>query len=233
MTDRPAISAIVPVYNGERYLREALESILAQTLPAAEILVVDDGSTDSSADLAASIAETASVPIRVIRQDNAGAAAARNHGAREATGSLLAFLDADDLWTPDALASNLSRLGTEADMAFGHAQQFISPDLTPEAAARLACPPDPMSGYIPSAMLIRREAFWRIGGFETHWKTAEFVDWYLRAQEQGLTSTLHATVVLRRRLHETNHGVTQRDARGDIARILKAALDRRRAARDA
>lgn len=222
----PSIAAIIPVYNGALYLREAIKSALAQTHPPEAVIVVDDGSTDGSAEVAAAL------PVRVVRQTNAGAAAARNHGTRLASGDALAFLDADDMWAPDALAIAAERLRRDEtlDMVFGHVQQFHSPDLSPEDRARLACPPEAMPGYVPSAMVIRRASFERAGGFETHWRTAEFVDWYLRATEGGLTGALHGSVVLRRRIHAANHGVTQRDARGDFARILKASLDRRRAA---
>jgi glycosyltransferase involved in cell wall biosynthesis len=94
------ITAIIPVHNGERHLAEAIQSVLAQTLPPGEIIVVDDGSTDASA----AIAQSFGAPVRVLAQPNLGPAAARNLGLAHATGDLLAFLDADDLWTPNKLA---------------------------------------------------------------------------------------------------------------------------------
>src|SRR3954451_22735593 len=88
----PLVSCIVPVFNGERYLREALQSILAQSYRPIEVVVVDDGSTDRSPVVVAGFGRE----VRYLRQENAGPAAARNHGVQEARGELLAFLDADD-----------------------------------------------------------------------------------------------------------------------------------------
>lgn len=85
----PSVSVIIPVYNGERYLRDALESVFAQTHPASEVIVADDGSSDESA----SVAEGFAPRVSVIRQENGGAGSARNTGVRHAIGVLPAFLD--------------------------------------------------------------------------------------------------------------------------------------------
>jgi glycosyltransferase involved in cell wall biosynthesis len=96
----PFISVAVPLYNKERYVKRAIDSILAQTLTDFEIVVVDDGSTDGSANVVARIDDRR---IRLIRQENGGEGAARNRGIREAKGDLIAMLDADDAWHPDFL----------------------------------------------------------------------------------------------------------------------------------
>ena len=98
---RPAISAVMPAFNAERFLAEAIRSVLAQSLPPVEVIVVDDGSTDSTGEIARSFGE----PVRCIRQQNAGPSAARNRGIREARGEFIAFLDADDWWLPGHLAA--------------------------------------------------------------------------------------------------------------------------------
>src|SRR5262249_2428536 len=100
------ISCIVPVFNGERYLREALDSILAQTYQPLELIVLDDGSTDGTAALVAGYGER----IRYLWQANAGEAGARNRGLSIAQGEFVAFLDADDLWHPEKLRRQLARL---------------------------------------------------------------------------------------------------------------------------
>jgi hypothetical protein len=92
----------------------------------------------------------------------------------------------------------------------------------------LVCPPDPMPGYVPGAMLVKRESFLRVGYFETWQRIGEFVDWIMRAQEMQLKSFMLDTVILERRLHEENMGRTERQFRTDYVRVLKAALDRRR-----
>lgn len=98
----PKVSVIIPVYNGERYLRQCLSSVCAQTLRDIEILVVDDGSTDGTADILREYAQKDS-RVRVLTQPNINAGAARNHGMRHATGEYYSFLDADDFFEPDML----------------------------------------------------------------------------------------------------------------------------------
>lgn len=219
------ISVIVPTYNSAHYLGEALTSIAAQTLPAAEIIVVDDGSTDATAQVAAAFGVT------YMYQANAGAAAARNRGVAAANGTILAFLDADDLWLPTKLARQMAVLVNQptVDMVFGHVEHFLAADLPDAARAQLHCPAGAVPGYLPSTLLIRRTSWERVGAFGTSWQVGEFINWSLLAQEQGLTSHLLPEVVARRRLHRTNQGVLKRDARRDYLHILKAALERRRA----
>jgi glycosyltransferase involved in cell wall biosynthesis len=221
------VSVIVPVRDGARHLGEALESILAQTRPAAEIWVVDDGSRDESAAVAAGFAGRG---VRCVSQPPGGAAAARNRGAALATGDFLAFLDADDLWTPDKLACQCAAFETDPalDLVFGHAEQFISPELDAATRARIHCPAGAAPGYLAGAMLVRRAAFMSAGTFETHWELGEFLAWYARFREIGRRERMLDGVVLRRRLHATNQGRTKRAHYPDYARILKGALDRRR-----
>ncbi len=118
----PLISCIVPVFNGERYLAEALESIFAQTHRPIEIIVIDDGSTDGTPDVAARFKSS----IKYIRQTNAGPPAARNRGLSEAESDFIAFLDADDLWHPEKLARQLRQFETHAnlDVSIAYIQNF-------------------------------------------------------------------------------------------------------------
>jgi glycosyltransferase involved in cell wall biosynthesis len=105
----PAISVVIPCYNGSKYLHETLKSVLAQTFPPLEVIVVDDGSTDDSA----AIAESYGPPVRVIRQPNQGESVARNRGIEEANGEWVAFLDADDMWLPEKLAEQAKLMAPE------------------------------------------------------------------------------------------------------------------------
>src|SRR5216684_1094167 len=98
---RPRVSAIIPAYNGEAFVADAIESVLAQTFPVSEIVVVDDGSTDQTAEV---VERYASKGVRCIRQKNQGPTAARNRGIVQTTGELLAFLDCDDIWLPEKTA---------------------------------------------------------------------------------------------------------------------------------
>lgn len=110
----PLVSIIIPCYNAERWLAETLESALAQTWTAKEILVINDGSTDSSLAVAQQYTTRG---VRVIDQPNRGASAARNHGLRLARGDFIQFLDADDLLAPNKIELQIHALaGTKADV---------------------------------------------------------------------------------------------------------------------
>ena len=113
------VSVVIPCYNGAAFLREALDSVLAQTRPPLEVIVVDDGSTDDSA----AIAESYGPPVRVIRQENQGESVARNRGIDEARGDWIAFLDADDVWKPEKLARQLAAV--EPDVVGLHTNLFL------------------------------------------------------------------------------------------------------------
>jgi glycosyltransferase involved in cell wall biosynthesis len=218
----PLISVLMPVHNGAQYLGEAIESVYAQGYRPIELVVIDDGSTDSSAEIAKRF------PVRYCFQERQGPGAARNRGFSESRGAFLAFLDADDLWVPEKLVQQMRALEADSglDMVFGHVEQFRSPELTNTGIDPPAEPAVP--GRIPGAMLIRRHAFERVGGFGTAWGVGEFIDWYARAVELGLTSLMLPQAVLRRRLHRQNLGIRERHRRGDYVRILKESLDRRR-----
>ncbi len=222
----PLVSVVMPMYNGERYLTEAVESVLAQSYRPVELILVDDGSTDGSADLAFRFGTA----LHYEYQANAGQSAARNRGIQLARGPLLAFLDDDDYWSNEKLALQVAVLANDPslDAVFGHVRQFLSPDLDPAAAGRVRYHAEVMSGYVPGTMLIRREAFDRVGPFDPQWRVGEFVHWYARAMEAGLRTVLLPDIVLHRRLHDDNMGIKQRAESVQYVRILKGALDRRR-----
>jgi glycosyltransferase involved in cell wall biosynthesis len=223
----PEISVVIPAYNAERYLREAFESVQAQAYPSLEVLIVDDGSKDKTAE----VAESFGTAVRYIFQENAGAAAARNHGVEQAAGEFIAFLDADDLWTEGKLARQMEafREKPQTDIVLGQAEQFISPELDAEIAARIFCPPGVQPGFLPSAMVVRKTSFAKAGPFDTTLRVGEFIDWYSRAEEKGLRAEVIPHLVLRRRLHTTNQGQTKREDYGkDYLRILRARLARQR-----
>lgn len=226
MNQSPLISVIIPTYNCEKYLPEAIESVLAQTYKPFEIIVIDDGSTDNTADRVKHFGSSIQYHI----QANAGSAAARNFGIELARGDFFAFLDADDLWVEDKLNRQMAAFGSdpELDIVFGLVQQFHSPDLDEEMKAKVYCPSELVPGHIPSALLVKREAFFRVGLFETKWKIAEFASWYVRIAEVGLKTQTLPHLVAKRRLHKTNKGVKDRQFQAEYVQILKASLDRRR-----
>ncbi len=228
---KESVSVIIPVYNGQRYIEAAIGSVLAQTAPAGEIVVVDDGSTDRSAEVARSFGP----PVRCAMEPHTGLPGALNRGVELARGAFLAFLDADDLWTEDKLARQVAALDADAriDAVFAHVEQFVSPDVDPAIAPTILRGLETAPGYLAGAMLIRAEAFHRVGPFDLRWQIGNFIDWYLRGQDAGLEHLMLPHVLLRRRLHRDNMGIRERASRGDYARILKGAIDRRRREQDA
>lgn len=221
-----SVSVVIPVHNGEKYIEEALRSVRAQTTPAEQVIVVDDGSTDATARIVAAFSD-----VEYFQQEKSGPGAARNLGISHASGDYIALLDADDLWLPRKLELQLaaSKDNPQAQLFFGLTEQFISEDLSPEERENLVVSTEAVPGYIPSNFFVSKENFSKVGSFETGWAVGEFISWYLRGVEADFSSFMVPEVLTRRRVHTTNMGISRRDARSDYVRIVKASLERRRA----
>jgi glycosyltransferase involved in cell wall biosynthesis len=222
----PLITTVIPVYNGESYLGEAIESVLTQTHCPVELIVVDDGSTDDTSAVAARFGND----VRYVSQPNGGPAAAMNRGLALARGDYISFLSADDVWVSEKLTWQLAAATEqpEVELFFGHVQHFLSPELDPALALRLRCPRDPMPANSAGTLLTRTATFDRVGQFDTRWRVGEFFDWYSRALDLGLRSSVLPQVVSRRRVHAANHTYRTRAPTAGYAQVLKATLDRRR-----
>lgn len=192
----PKVTVVIPVYNGERYIRATLESVFAQTYQNYEIICVDDGSKDGSVAILNSYAER----IQVIRQANMGQAGARNAGVRSGTGTYVALLDQDDLWYPWKLERQVALLEAHPEAVMAHCDMDWIDETgnviqrNRVSAARMSAPKgltmtrlfgwDPC--IYPSTTLIRKTAFERVGGFdpEIPWY-GEDIDLMLRLREEG------------------------------------------------
>lgn len=214
------VSVVIPAYNAGLYLEEARRSVLEQGCRRLEVVVVDDGSADQTVEVALSFGPQ----VRVLVQQHAGAGAARNTGVAAVQGELLAFLDADDLWTPHALLRLADVLAGDpsVDLVFGQVIEFR------RAADGRPIESPAVSGLVPGATLIRRRSFDRVGWFRTELRIGEFIDWCARARELGLKTAILPEPVLRRRIHGENTGVRERGARADYATLVHDALKRRR-----
>jgi glycosyltransferase involved in cell wall biosynthesis len=223
---RDGVSVVIPVYNGAKYLSECLQSVRDQTLPASEIIVIDDGSEDDTPKVAAAWAPH----VRYRRVAHGGRSYARNHGLKFAETDLIAFIDSDDVWLPRKLELQMAALlrETEPAMVFGYVQQFISTDLTLQEAAKLKYNTPLLPGFSPCTLLMRKCECERAGPFDETIETGEFIEWYSRARDVGIRSVLVPEVVCRRRLHLDNSGRGGAGSHGSYVRVLKKVLDRRR-----
>jgi glycosyltransferase involved in cell wall biosynthesis len=212
------ISAVIPAYNAETYLSAALESALTQS-GLDEVIVIDDGSTDKTAEIAQSFKR-----VRYVHQEHLGLAVARNRGSQESRGEYLAFLDADDIWVPGKIRVQAEILDSSpTDMVFGNVVQFRVKE------GRTVFEGEPAPAKLAGCMMIRRASFEKTPGFSSEWRVGEFIDWFLKATEAGLTSRAMGMTLLFRRLHENNMGASGY-GRSDYVTIVKNSLDRRRAA---
>ncbi|HEY5957129.1 MAG TPA: glycosyltransferase family A protein, partial [Polyangiaceae bacterium] len=214
----PGVSVVVPVYNGEKYLREALESIFHQTLAPLEVIVVDDGSTDLSAEIAHAF------DIRYCYCKNGGHARALNTGVAMSSGQYLAFLDADDRWVPEKLAIQLAVLShqSEVDVVCGHARQFTEPVATAHATEAI------LPARLPSAMLMRRCTWERVGPFPEQFRIGSALEWCARADDRGIVWCMLQQVVYERRVHASNLTLTHATTKAEYAWVLKQVLNARR-----
>ena len=218
----PLVSVVIPCYNQARFLGEAIESVLAQSYPHFEVIVVDDGSTDNTSEVAASYAG-----VRCIRQDNQGLAGARNTGIRESKGSYLVFLDADDRLLPDALKVGVEWLKARPECAFvSGLYRLIAADGSPLPPIREQPCPDKeqymemlRGEYIitPAVIMHRRSVFEAVGGFDSSVNAAADYDLCLRVARR-FPVYCHGEVVLEYRLHDSNM------TRNSVL-MLKATLD--------
>lgn len=224
-----SISVIIPVYNGERFLAEAIRSVLDQTRPPDEIIVVDDGSTDGTARIVADLAATAVVPIRYVYQNNRGPAAARNHGLRLSNGDIIAFQDADDIWTNDKLEKqvNILQRSPKKQIVMGKTQYV---QLSPEGNLIACSGPYAEPGYVImlQAAIFRRTVFESVGLFDESLRFCEDTDWYFRALENDVGISIHPDLVVLYRRHESNVTNDRNAARSHFLLALKMALGRRR-----
>ncbi len=219
------VSVLCAVYDSARYFRAALASALAQTRPADEIIVIDDGSNDDSA----AIAE-AMPGVRTIREPHRGVAPTRNTALTHARGDLVAWLDADDLWTPDKLAVQVAYMEAhpEIGMTFTHQRLFFEPG-TPRpywVRDEMVDRDSPIVGTC--AMIVRRHLFESIGGFDPAKTPTDDTDWIFRARHAGIGLVTLPETLLFRRVHQTNISTTMPVGKSHVIGMLRDSVRRKR-----
>ncbi|MBN1318245.1 MAG: glycosyltransferase family 2 protein [Anaerolineales bacterium] len=219
------VSAIIPFYNAQDYIAEAITSVRRQTFSNLEIIAIDDGSTDQSAELVKSLGDD----IRYAYQPNQGPSAARNHGLRLARGNVIAFLDADDYWPVNKLEIQLDymRKNPETEIVLGRIQHFGL--FTAAEEKILYESPDKTLVYVNlGSGIFRKNIFDRVGLFDESMRNYEDHDWFLRVREKQVKISILKDVTLYYRLHEYNTSRINKEPGTTILQVLKKSLDRRR-----
>jgi glycosyltransferase involved in cell wall biosynthesis len=219
---RPLVSVVIPVYNAEPFLRETLDSVLAQDYEPFEVIVVDDGSTDGSGAIARSYPE-----VRYLLQENQGPAVARNAGIAAARGEFLAFFDADDVMLPNKLSVQVGYLLEHPAATVTLAKQ-VSIGTPPEATSDTAWSGAP--DVQPTSVVLRKSTILEIGGFDPAVTPTDDFDLLIRLRERGHRLEVLPEVVMHRRYHGGNLVLGRGVDKGLPARLIKAKLDRERSA---
>lgn len=220
------VSIIIPVYNGDRYLRQALCSAVGQDYQPTEIILVDDGSTDKTANVAAEFPF-----VQYIYQSNLGVAAARNRGIKASAGEFVAFLDADDYWPLNKIRLQMEYLKDHPQIGycFSCQQLFLDEDITQIPSwVRQEHLGTPSIGYIPSSLMVRRHVFDQIGFFDTSFEVGEDSDWFFRARDSGVQMGIVEEILLYKRVHHNNIGGDTKKSHQYLFKAVQSSLSRQR-----
>jgi glycosyltransferase involved in cell wall biosynthesis len=222
------VDVVIPAYNAQAYLGEALDSVLAQGSQVGKVIVVDDGSSDATA----AVAAARGAPVELVRfPRNRGISAARNVGLARCDADFVAFLDADDRWLPGKLDAQITALTTaqEAAIAICRVRPFADPTLPDaERAALLAQQPAEFEGWMASALVARRSLFRQAGVFAEDLRVGEAIDWFSRVRAYG--HVVVPVVLVERRMHRNNTTRLAATQRHDFLRAAHRHLVRQRSA---
>ncbi len=222
------VSCIITSFNSEKYIAEAVKSILNQTYKDIEIIVADGGSTDNTKELI----EKLNSHINFVAQKTLSPAATRNLGFQSSKGKYIAFLDADDLWHPEKLAKQMNCFAqnSEIDLCITYAEMFWSEDLKNE---RMFFSNHPRSksipGYATTTLLAKKNVFEKIGEFKNNLWFTDATEWFIRVKELGLKMHIIEEPLTFHRMHKSN--LTKRkseESREEFLALVKSVLDRKK-----
>lgn len=219
------ISVVIPVYNGEKFIFEALNSVVNQTLKPFEIIVIDDGSVDDTAKIVKQFLD-----VKYFYKENSGTSSSLNRGIQEVKGNLIAFLDADDFWVLDKLEKQLFFLeqNKNVDVVYGMHKRFYNKPTSELSIQEIEDSKRVLPAYFKASLLMKTSLFRKVGLFDESIKMGDFLDWYRRASDLGVNMGILPEVVFYRRIHEENSSLKNKAHINDYVRIMKASMDRRR-----
>lgn len=224
--NKSLVSVIMAVRNGERFLAQAIESVLAQDYQPIEVLLIDGQSSDRTAEIARSYPA-----IRYLLQPDRGIPNAYNLGVACAAGEFLAFLSHDDLWTRDKISRQIEVLVQNPQMGYcvAETQFFLDEGCAfPSHALREEILAQPTLIRIMESVLFRKSVFEQVGMFDPAYSTAEDVDWFIRAEDVGIPSGVAHKVLLHKRIHATNTSVYARENMRNVLDVLRRSARRKR-----
>ena len=222
------VDVVIPVHDGARFVRRALESIRSQDVPEpVTVYVVDDASTDGTPQLLRELAESDG-SLRILTNDrNRGVSTSRNRGVAAGSGSIVAFLDQDDAWSPGKLAAQLAVFRERPEVGYVVGRQRIVVD---EGATRPAwCRPEwllaPQAGYLPSTLALRRSTFDLVGPFdESLWAGGDDTDWFARARRMAVPHVALDDAVITRFVHDANLSSDRRTS-DELLKLVRRHLE--------
>ena len=219
--NNPLVSVVLPLYNGKDFITSSIASVLSQSYGPLELLVVNDGSSDNSADLVPTDPR-----IRLFHRQNSGVAASRNFGIGQAKGSYIAFIDQDDYWYPDKLELQMQVLLNDPEPGYvltlmhnhlvGDTQRpgWLKPELLAE---------DPV-GSLPSTLLVRRNIFTEVGIFAEDLVNASDLEWFVRANKARVSMQIVDKVLLQRNIHALNRSHDNKTCKREMFAILRQKI---------
>lgn len=224
-SSNPLVSVIIPVFNGEKYIAEAIESVLNQTYQNYEIIFIDGNSTDKTPIIAQSYPQ-----IRYFLQNSQGITNGYNEGIDEAKAELITFLSCDDIWTHDKLKIQVNYMidNPEIQYSVGKVKLFLEEGNLPPSGFKTELLEGDHIGIIPETLMVRKNVFQQVGKFNPEFTVAFDTDWFARCQDAKIPMTIIDKVVLYKRIHNNNVSLNNRNFDQYLLKILRESIHRKR-----
>lgn len=222
----PLVSVIIPVFNREHYLAEAIESVRAQTYRPIEVIVVDDGSMDKTEQIVGQYGD-----VRYLYQSHQGVASARNTGISVAGGEIIAFLDSDDLWPPGRLTITVRYFEQYPEIGYvlGKQMMFIEPGCEAPPWVKAEWLAEPQDASNTAALVVHKKTFGSVGFFNPDYRHGEDTEWLVRANEAGVPMKRMQEVVVFVRVHEANLSTQMMQTRrANLMKIARESIRRQK-----